>query len=484
MNQLAHPNILVIFADQLRRQALGCYGDPNVSTPNMDALAAGGVRFDGAYATYPICVPFRFSLMTGQYGHSRFVPGIEWRMSPAERTIADEFNEAGYHTLYVGKWHLYGGSAHLPSPIDKVRLTAVPRRHQGRFQRWLGFELCNDHFKTYYYEDADPTPRPVPGYQTDGLFDLCMGELAKRKPGDKPFFSILSVEPPHFPLSAPEEDLARWRGRELKLSANFLRPASRPSPAHKVDETHRAKVLDNLRTYYAMVENLDRNVGRMMAFLEAQGLTENTVVVLFSDHGQLDGSHCEQSTAKYQPYEEASGIPLIIHDPRQAGRAGSVVTEPLNTEDLMPTLLGLAGLRPKDELPGYDATPLARGELADLPRAGVLLEFVHDLRPSHCYYKQYYRGIRTRHHKYTVLGDHFTGGQPWQLFDMDADPGELHNLLDDPSSAPLARELHGQLRDLLVSTEDHFVLAPQYGHPGLNYWPEWKAKFGGGGTGG
>ena len=103
-----HPNIVVIMADQLRRDALGCYGDPNVSTPHIDTLARGGVRFANACSTYPICVPARFTFMTGQAAHTRMIPGIGWRMSPAEVTLADEFNAAGYETIYVGKWHLYG----------------------------------------------------------------------------------------------------------------------------------------------------------------------------------------------------------------------------------------------------------------------------------------------------------------------------------------------------------------------------------------
>ncbi len=102
------PNILIILSDQLRRQALGCYGDTDARTPHIDRLARDGVRFQNACSTYPICVPFRFTFMTGEYAHTRLVPGIEWAMSPAERTLADELNEAGYDTAWVGKWHLDG----------------------------------------------------------------------------------------------------------------------------------------------------------------------------------------------------------------------------------------------------------------------------------------------------------------------------------------------------------------------------------------
>ena len=109
--------------------ALSCYGDPNVATPAIDALADSGARFDAASATYPVCVPSRFTLMTGEHAHTRFVPSIEWRMSPAERTLADEFNEAGYDTAYFGKWHLHGNFGVLPGHnVVKASRTAIPRR--------------------------------------------------------------------------------------------------------------------------------------------------------------------------------------------------------------------------------------------------------------------------------------------------------------------------------------------------------------------
>ena len=127
------PNILILLSDQLRRQALGCYGDPDARTPNMDGLARDGVRFTAANATYPVCVPFRFTLMTGEYAHSRLAPAIEWSMSPAERTLADEFNERDYETVYIGKWHLDGGHGRMGS-AKQCGMTPVRRAQQGRWQ--------------------------------------------------------------------------------------------------------------------------------------------------------------------------------------------------------------------------------------------------------------------------------------------------------------------------------------------------------------
>lgn len=468
----ASPNILIILSDQLRRDALGVYGDPNVTTPNIDRLAAEGVRFRRAYSTYPVCVPFRFSLMTGEYAHSRFVPAIEWRMSPAERTLADAFNAAAYRTIYIGKWHLYGGLGYLPGATDAhANRTPIPRTHRGRWQRWLGFELANAPFDTCYFEDDDPQPKPLGEYQTDGLFCLAMQEFERRKPGDKPFCCVLSVEPPHFPLQAPSEYEARWADRPLTLPPNYLFRDTHPSPARLLTEADREESLRKLRLYYAMVENLDANVGRMMTFLEASGLDRNTVVVFLSDHGEMGGAHCERNTIKEHPYEESTGIPLIIRDPRLPDRAGAVIDEPVCTEDLFPSFLDLAGIEPPKDKPGMSLAPLIRGEREQLDREGVLLEFVHDLRPNidMCpYHEMYWRGFAGRRFKYTVLGGTAEGGRPWQLFDLENDPGEMHNLLDDPQWHEEAARQHRLLRGQLIATGDHYALAPACGEAGLN----------------
>jgi len=468
---MQNPNILVILSDQLRRRALGCYGDPNVSTPNIDTLARTGTRFTNACSTYPICVPFRFTLMTGEYAHSRYVPAIEWRMSPAERTLADEFNEAGYDTIYCGKWHLHGGHGQLPHhTCRKTNLTPIPRTHQGRWQKWMAFDVANNPFDTYYFEDANPQPKKLKGYQTDGLFDLTMNHLASRESG-RPFMCILSVEPPHFPLDAPEEYMRKWESKEINLPPNFLHVDDRPSPGTKVDDSQRDQLLKNMRTYYAMIENLDWNVGRMISFLEETGLRQDTIVVFLSDHGQMDGSHSETSIIKDHPFEESIGIPFIVAPPISSCKQGQVVSTPIASEDLFPTLLGLAGIGSSERGgPGLDASLIIRGEEEDLPRKGVLLEFVHDLRPGTAYHEMYWRGFRTKRYKYTVLGNARDGGTPWQFFDLQEDPYEKTNLIADKSYQTLVIEHHRLMYERMLETDDHYVLAPSFGMDGLNMW--------------
>jgi arylsulfatase A-like enzyme len=470
-----HPNIILIISDQLRRQALGCYGDPNVSTPHIDALAASGARFDAASSTYPVCVPYRFSLQTGEHAHTRFIPSIEWRMSPAERTLADELNEGGYDTAWFGKWHLYGNFGHYPGhTVVKASRTPVPRAYQGRWSHFAGFDICNDPYDTFYSVNDDPTMYKIHGFQTDGLFDLAIdwlgqsaGPSAAAAAGHRPFCAAVSVEAPHPLFTAPPEYLERWQDRDIVLRDNVeLDHDYRKRGPHGTD------IVDDLRVYYAMIENLDDNVGRLVAELRESGQLDNTVIALTADHGELLGSHGVQ--AKQRPWEESVGIPLIISG-APLGGGGRVVDDPVCTEDLFPTLLGLAGLAPRDPKPGADLTPLARGDSDGLERDGVLLEFVAELRPFMPFHDETWRGVRTRRYKYTVLGDAH-GGRPWQFFDLETDPYEQHNLIDDPAHAAEIGRHHARLRDLLVETGDHYVLAPALGREGLNTWDP-EAKF-------
>ncbi len=216
-----------------------------------------------------------------------------------------------------------------------------------------------------------------------------------------------------------------------------------------------------------MIENLDQNVGRMMQFLKDAGLDGDTAVVFLSDHGELDGCHGLQS--KQQPYEESAGIPLIIMDPTAAYAAGRAVDAPVATEDLFPTLLGLVGLSPKNTLPGADVSPLVRDGDAQLDRDGVLMEFVSEIRPGGLFHEKTWRGWRTKRYKYTVIGD-LHGAEPWQFYDLEADPYELNNRIDDPGYAELAAAHHHALRNRLIETVDPFPLKPAFGCDGLNQY--------------
>lgn len=446
---------------------MSCTGNSNVSTPNIDALAAEGVRFENAYSTYPICVPTRYTLLTGNYAHTRQVPAIDWRLPPSERTIAEEFGDAGYCTAYVGKWHLSGHHPYRYTDeigrnerTKRLNRTPVPPDFQGGFDYWRGFELRNDHFDTAYFKDDDPTPHLIDGHQTDGVFDLGIEYLDEHN-ADRPFFLVVSVEAPHPPFQAPEEYHDRWQDRDVTLPPNFEGDHGTDVLRGPRSET----LLDDFRTYYAMTEHVDANVGRFLDALEQRGLRENTAVMFLSDHGELLGSHGR--FAKKDPYEESAGIPFILSYPGGEIDGGRVLDSPTCTEDWYPTLLGLAGHEPRDSKPGIDLTPLATGERNELDREGVLLEFVREDRYESGYSEETWRGFVTDRYKYIVKGD-MRGAEPWHLFDLQEDPFEQDDLIDDPAFEPLAQDLHGHLIDTLQESNDIYPIKSAYGHDTVN----------------
>ncbi|HEY8594723.1 MAG TPA: sulfatase [Devosiaceae bacterium] len=472
------PNIVMVFVDQLRRDALGFAGDPNVRTPHIDRLAREGVHFAAACSTFPACVPFRFSLMTGEYAHSRNVPALGYRLSPAERTLGEAVGALGYATGYIGKWHLYsayGVSGGLD--LSQACRVPVPASHRRGWDYWRGFELRNSFYDTWYFAQDETVPRRLEGYQTNGLFELAFDYIERDRPRDRPFFLTLSVEAPHPPFEAPPAALDRVARRgPLALRPNVDIRAIRffppewyePSgPGGAIDPTDPLSVKRvfeaNMRAYYAMIEVIDDNMGRLAEVLENEGLADNTIVVFLSDHGELGGSH--GLLGKAEPWEESVGIPLIIHG--SGGTmvpGGRVCRTPLHTEDLFCTLVGLAGGKEQPAPPRLDFSKYIRGQAEEPDRDGVLLEFVTETRRNRSYYDETWRGIRTRRHKYTVLGDR-KGARPWQLFDLEKNPYEQDNLVADPQSSETAARLHRQLLELLRQSGDDFAVASAFGLP-------------------
>lgn len=476
------PNVLLVMCDQMRGQAMSCAGNPNVSTPAIDRLAENGTRFENAYSTYPVCVPSRYTLVTGQCAHRAHVPSIGWQLPPCERTVADEFADANYETAWIGKWHL-GDEIHNPQHRHREAedrghgvVAPVPRDLQGGFEYWRGFELRNNHQDTYYFVDDDPQPRPVEGYQTDGLTDLTIEYLTEDRDEERPFFCVLSVEPPHPPYEAPDKYERRWANRDLELRPNVAldteEPAASAGAGFKSVQTADEGTIDDLRSYYAMIENLDDNLTRVLETLEAEGLREDTVVVFLSDHGDMMGSHGLMQ--KHWPFEESIGVPFVISRPDEVD-AGRVVSAPTCSEDWFPTLLGLAGIEPERECDGVNLAPFAHGEGDGIDREGVLLELYAEHRDATWSKRgdgfdfKYapYRGFVTEKYKYTVLASDGGPAEPWQLFNLDDDPYEQRNVVTDSEYEGVARRLHGLLRDRLIDTDDDFHLAGAFGHDPL-----------------
>ena len=463
----ARPNIVVVLVDQLRRHALSLYGDNNLRTPVIDRMAREGLVFDTMCATFPSCVPFRFSFLTGEYAHSRMVPSLGYRLSPAERTLGEAMQGCGYHTGYLGKWHLYslygivGGQT-----LQEANRTPIPASHRRGFADWQGFELRNDFYDTHLFEGEADQPVPLEGYQTDALFQRARDWLSV--PRDDPSFLILSVEAPHPPFTAPEEAIQKVTSRgNYAWRPNVDVQAIRAFPPEwqKMAQDNRtleevtgkerqAIFVANMQIYYAMIEEIDRNMGALLETVKATASGRETIVMFLSDHGELGGSH--GMLGKGEPFEESIGVPLMLWstDPDLVA-PGRRCDMPLCTEDLFPTLVGLGGGAAPD-LPGLDLSGFVTGQGALPDRDAVLLEFTAELRPTRRYHDETWRGIRTRDAKYAVIGNAHDGVRPWMLYDLSRDPYEQHNLVEeDPARL---RDMHNLLMRLLAEAGDDYPI--------------------------
>lgn len=442
--QQARPNVLWVFGDQHRGQALGCMGDPNVHTPNIDRLAAEGVVFTAAVAGSPICCPYRGSLLTGRYPH-QCVPGHELRLPPDQPTVATAFEEAGYRTAYFGKWHLDGFHEREGRAAQHI----VPPERRGGFAEWTGYENNNSQWDCWVHGGTGDTAfhYRLPGYETDALTDLTIDWLRARgqeaAAGDSPpFFAVLSVQPPHDPYVAPAEWMARHTPGMIRLRPNV------PDVGWVVERARR-----ELAGYYAMIENLDWNLGRLRVALAEAGLATDTHIIFFSDHGDLHGSHGQ--FRKTAPWEESLRVPFIIGGgpPQYTYRAGRY-SVPLNHVDIAPTTPGLCGIAPPEGMLGTDYSDY---RLRDRPEPvgpdSAYLQLVRPTRHGNSVDRPW-RGVVTRDGwKYAVLE-----GQPWLLFNLADDPHEMVNLAHNTAFATQRRALQDRLAAWIADTDDHFRL--------------------------
>ena len=436
MKQPRPPNILWVFGDQHRAQAMGHEGDPNARTPRLDAMAAKGCRFVNAVSGNPWCAPFRGCLMTGLYSH-KAVRRTPEALDPELPVMTDTFNEGGYDTAYFGKWHLDGHNT----------MTYVPRNRRGRFATWIGYENNNAQYETKVHghdtrgrDDTVADAEELIDYETDALTDRLLEHLDNRPDQEKPFFAVLSVQPPHDPHIAPPEVMKTYSAEDIQLRPN-VPPVARLQEAAKKE----------LAGYYAQIENLDTNVGRILDHLEKTGLAENTWVFFFSDHGDMHLSHGYER--KSSPWEEAIRIPMIV----QAPTGHTLPPEcrvPMNHVDIGPTSLGICGLSVPDS---FEGTDWSHELLPEKPRPASVPDSAF---LQHVYPKQFnclnrvWRGVRTQDGwKYIVL-EH----QPFALFNLNEDPYELNNLAFLNAYDEKREELQAQLADWLDKTGDTFPL--------------------------
>ena len=426
------PNILFILTDQWRAQSLGYAGNEQVKTPNIDALARQSVNFQNAVSGCPVCCPFRGSLMTGQrpLTHGVFLNDVQL---PAKAvTIAEVLDNAGYETGFIGKWHLDGRGRSAFTP---------PERRQG-FEFWRALECTHNYNRSFYYGDS-PQRQTWEGYDAFAQTRVARQFIRDQSRKGQPFLLVMSYGSPHNPYhTAPPEYQSMYEPEKIKVRPN-------------VPKDQRATAQKELAGYFAHCSALDDCVSDLLATLKETGIDENTIVVFTSDHGDMLRSHGQ--IRKQKPWDESLRVPMLFRLNGAEHAQGRTVDSPINSEDLMPTLLGLCQVSIPDTVEGLDYSGYLRGGKNPSDGATVITcpsPFGEWQRSRG---GKEYRGLRTT--RYTYVRD-LSG--PWLLYDNEADPYQLKNLCNDPEAAPIQAKLDALLNKKLAAQKDEFLQGSQY----------------------
>ena len=449
------PNVLFLMADDLNN-SLGCYGHPLVESPNIDRLAARGVRFERAYCQFPLCGPSRNSMLTGLYPNSTGILSnsqIFRQTIPSHHSLPQSFRLDGYFAGRIGKLYHYNvpksigtnghddpGSWELelnPAGCDRLEeephiFTLTP----GRFGGTLSW---------YASPKSDQ-------YHTDGLLaadaEWVLERCARQK--DRPFFLAVGFYRPHTPYVSPKPYFERYPERQMPVVQGVKEDqADLPTPALGSYKKEQNKLTDDLRrqcvqAYFASVTFMDAQVGRVLDTLERLGLADNTIVVFTSDHGYHLGEH--GLWQKMSLFEESARVPLIISAPGLS-KKGGVAEAPVGLVDLYPTLAELCGVTVRDKLQGQSLVSMLKDP--SVTGRGWTVSQVTRNRGKKTGGRFFGYSLRTARWRYTEWAD---GEQGRELYDHNADPRELTNLADDPAFVETVAELSKQLRDAAKAT--------------------------------
>jgi arylsulfatase A-like enzyme len=420
-NAARRPNILFLLPDQLRAQALGCMGNPDVKTPHLDRLASEGLLLRNMFANTPVCCPARATMLTGKYAHANGMVANDLRLRESEISVAELLRDAGYRTGFVGKWHLDGGKR-LPGYVPPG-----PRR-QG-FEFWAANECSHRHFDTQYFRDSDE-PIPIQSFEAETWANLGIEFLRQTQSDDRPFFLAIQMGPPHDPYIAPEQYKAMYDPQALTMRPNWKESPELPGR-------------DDIASYYAMITGVDEQIGRLITTLDELGLAEDTIVWVSSDHGDMLGS--QGLRLKRKPWEESIHIPGIVRYPRKV--LGARTSDVLLTQvDFAPTWLGLCGVKAPAGMQGTDLSAVVLGESEHGPDSA----FFEIFGPYHAGgVTEGWRGVRTARYMYARHQD-----APWVLYDLEQDPYELNNLAVDPAAAAVREEMEQRLAEWMKKTGD------------------------------
>jgi arylsulfatase A-like enzyme len=450
------PNLLFIFADQLGYQRCGYAGDKKARTPNIDKLASQAVDFQNAVSNMPVCSAYRASLFTGKYTTSTGMVINELRIQTDHETFGKVLTRSGYQTAYIGKWHLYANQ--LGHHYESKNSFVPPGPNRLGFDGyWAAYNFHHNYYGAYYHTD---TPEKIfygdNVYEPDAQTDMMIEFIGKASKSNKPFGAFLSYGTPHDPWAqdnVPDEYIEMFNDVSLPNPPNYKDTNDKYADDWGRLNTQERKMLQTWRRlYYAMTANLDWNIGRLLNALEQAGISDNTIVVFSSDHGEMFGAHGRR--AKNIFYEEAARIPFLIRQPNKI-RAGTVSDACISTVDIMPTILSLMGLQMPEGIEGMDLSLCAIGGGGAEPQAAFLentgacaaWEDGHE-----------WRALRDKQYTYAI----YRVDKSELLFDNKNDPYQMKNLASNAKYNKTLERFRGMLARKMESLNDTFEKCTWY----------------------
>ena len=436
------PNILYIMTDDHGTGGLSCYDSKINQTPNLDRIAHGGMRLDNCYVTYSLCSPSRATILTGKYAHVNGQASIGGHVfNGSQPTFPQLLRASGYQTAVIGKWHLHS----MPTDFDHYSVMW----NQGSY------------FDPDFIEESEcgPVWKKTKGYSTDIVVDKCLDWLAGREAG-KPFMLLCHFKSPHYNWEPDNKHKDMYRDEVIPEPETFNHEYDENGPTEqlqvKLETVHEQWKVTHwnpmpqglcmqeqkernyqlfIKDYLRCVASVDDNVGRLLDYLDREGLTDDTVVMYTSDNGMFQGEH--GWVDKKMMYEESLRVPFLVRYPR-AISAATNSTDLVTNCDYAPTILEYAGVDVPEDIQGRSLVPVLGGETPEDWR-GVFYYQHWDTSPdgelANC-------GVRTKDYKliwYNHNNDHY------QLFDVNNDPLEVDDVHADPEYAEIAADMKALL---------------------------------------